>query len=84
MMSWTGLHKFADVIFGTAQKLLYITSSNLVRLYITNKGIYLNLFYNLKSYWSLVPGPFCFWLLCELKGTGFKRKHIVNLFKAFW
>ena len=30
MMSWTGLHKFANVIFGITQKLLYITSSNLV------------------------------------------------------
>ena len=60
MMSWTGLHKFADVIFGITQKLLYITSSNLVRLYITNKGIYLDLFCNLKSYWSLVPGPLVF------------------------
>ena len=31
MMSWIDLHKFADVIFGITQKLLYITSSNLVR-----------------------------------------------------
>ena len=31
MMSWFGLHKYADVIFGITQKLLYITSSNLVR-----------------------------------------------------
>ena len=31
MMSWTGLHKFEDVVFGITQKLLYITSSNLVR-----------------------------------------------------
>ena len=31
MMSWTGLHKFAFVIFGIAEKPLYIISSNLVR-----------------------------------------------------
>ena len=31
MMSWIDMHKFADVIFEITQKLLYITSSNLVR-----------------------------------------------------
>ena len=31
MMSSIDLHKFTDVIFGITQKLLYITSSNLVR-----------------------------------------------------
>ena len=31
MMSRTGLHNFADVIFGITQKPLYITSSNLFR-----------------------------------------------------
>ena len=31
MMPSTDLHKFADVIFGITQKLIYITSSNLVR-----------------------------------------------------
>ena len=31
MMSWNGMHKFADVIFGITQKPLYIASSNLVR-----------------------------------------------------
>ena len=31
MMSWTDLQKCADVIFGITKKLLYITSSNLVR-----------------------------------------------------
>ena len=30
-MSWIDLHKSADVTFGITQKLLYITSSNLVR-----------------------------------------------------
>ena len=30
-MPCIGLHKFADVIFGITQKLLYIISSNLVR-----------------------------------------------------
>ena len=52
-MSWIGLHKFADVIFETTQQPLYITSSNLVRWYRNNKGIFLNLFCNLKSDWSL-------------------------------
>ena len=55
-----GLHKFAGVIFGITQKMPYTTPSNLVRQYITNKEIFLNLFYNLKRDWSLVPGPFCF------------------------
>ena len=27
---------------------------------ITNKGIFLDLFCNLKDDWSLVPGPVCF------------------------
>ena len=40
MMSWTGLDKFVDVIFGITQKQLYITSSNLFRKYVTNKGIF--------------------------------------------
>ena len=31
MMSWIGLHIFADAIFTVLQKPLYITSSNLVR-----------------------------------------------------
>ena len=31
LMSWIGLHKFVDVIFGVTQNPLYITSSNLVR-----------------------------------------------------
>ena len=30
MMSWIDLHKFADVIFGITQKLLYIITSNLI------------------------------------------------------
>ena len=61
MMSWIGFHKFPDVIFGITQKSFNITSSNLVRQYITNKRIFLNLFCNLKSDWSQVPGPLCFW-----------------------
>ena len=60
MMSRIGLHKFADVSFGITQKPLYTISSNLVRQYITNKGIFLNLFCNMKSDWSLVPDPFVF------------------------
>ena len=31
MMSWIGLHKLADKVFGITQKPLYITSSNLGR-----------------------------------------------------
>ena len=30
-MSWIDLHKFAGVVFGITQKLLYISLSNLVR-----------------------------------------------------
>ena len=83
MTSSTDLHKFADVTFGITQKLLYITSSNLVRYYITNKGIFLNLFRDLKSDWSLVPDSFCFWQLCPLKGTGIELKNKANFLKAF-
>ena len=57
-MSWIGLYKFAGVIFGITQKLFYITPSNLVREYITDWEIFVNLFCNLKSDWSLVPDPF--------------------------
>ena len=74
VMSWIGLHKFTDAIFEITQQPFYITSSDLVKWDITNKGIFLNLFGNLKSDWTLVPGPFCFWKLCLLKGTGFERK----------
>ena len=84
MMSLIDLHIFADVIFKISQKLLYITSSNLVRLYITNKGIFLKLFRNLKSDWSLAPDPFCFWQFCPLKVTGFERKNKINFLKTFW
>ena len=61
MMSRIGLHKFADVIFGITQKtaLHYILKLGQT-IYIMNKGIFLNLFHNLKSEWSLVPDPFCF------------------------
>ena len=31
MMSWIGLHKFADVIFEITEQLLYIASSTLAR-----------------------------------------------------
>ena len=82
MMSWIGLHKFTGVIFGITQKPHYITPSNLVRWYITNKEIFVNLFRNLKSNWSLVPGPFCSRWLCPLKGTGFRRKNKVNFFRV--
>ena len=82
-MSWTDLHKFADAIFALTQKLLHITSSNLVRQYILNRGIFLNLFRNLKSDWSLVPGSFCFLIFCPLKGAGFKRKNKGNFLRRF-
>ena len=59
-MSYIGWHKFEGAIFGITLKPLHITPSNLVRQYITIKEIFLNLFYNLKRDWSLVPGPFCF------------------------
>ena len=52
-MSWIGLHEFADVIFGITQEWLYITTSNLVWWYVTSKEIFVNLFCNLKSDWSL-------------------------------
>ena len=84
MMSWIGLHKFAGVIFGITQKPLYITWSNLIGYYITNKEVFVNLFYNLKSNWSVVPGPFRFWKLCWLKGTGFERKNKVNFLEGLW
>ena len=34
-----------------------------------NKGTFLNLFCNLRSDWSLVPGPFCSSGSCQLNGT---------------
>ena len=74
------LTKFDDVIWSSFLVILKITSSN----YIANKGNFLNLFCKLNSNWSLVPGPFCVWSFCLLKGTGFERKNEVALFKAFW
>ena len=50
---------------------------------ITNQGIYLNLFYNLMNYWSLVSGPDCFSQSCSLKEIGLDRKNKVNFFKVF-
>ena len=70
VMNW---HSFQGVIFGITQKPLCIAQSNLVRWCVTNKEIFVNLFRNLKSDRPLVPGPFCFWWLCSLKGTAFKR-----------
>ena len=55
MMSWIDLHKFANVIFGITQKLLYITWSILVRKYVTNKGIFLNLFRDFSADASFKP-----------------------------
>ena len=82
-MSWIGLHKLADIIFGITQKPFYITSSNLVRQYITNKGIFLNLFCNVKSDWSLVPGSFYFSKSCPVKETELKKKKKLTFFKGF-
>ena len=62
-MSWIGFHKFPDVIFAIIQKTFYSRSSNLTRLCITNKATFLNLFRNLKSDWSLVPGFFLLFLI---------------------
>ena len=59
-MSGIGLHKLADVVYEITQILLFITSSNLLWKYFTNKGIFLNLLCNLKNDWSVVPDPFCF------------------------
>ena len=39
MMSWTGLHKLADIIFGITEKLLYITLSNLVYITLSNTSL---------------------------------------------
>ena len=59
---------------------LYIKLS---QIYITKKGIFLNLFRNLKSDWSQVPGSFCFLIFCPLRGTGFKRKNKGNFLRRF-
>ena len=64
------MHKLADLVFGITQKLIYITLSNLVRQYITNKGIFLNMFCNLKSDWSLVPGTLLGYLPNLERGLG--------------
>ena len=58
-LSWICLHKLADVIFGITWKPLYITP--LYYTWSTGKQIFVNLFHNLKSNWSLIPGPFHFW-----------------------
>ena len=76
MMSWTGLHKFADVIFGITQKPLYITTSNSVRKI---KLTFLRLFDNsLSKYLFLKKNFFCvmavFVLFTKIKkwsGTSF-------------
>ena len=67
------MHKFADVIFSITQKPFYITSSDLVRYFITNKGIFLNLLRNLSSHWSLV-----YW-----KGLGSKEKRKLPFLRLF-
>ena len=92
MMSWIGLHKLADVIFGLTQKSLYITSyiyiislyiTSYIISYITNKGIFLNLFCNLKNDWSLVP-RLLFFMIFSIKMDWAQRKYKINFFKAFW
>ena len=45
MTSWIDLYKLADIIFGTTQKPLYITSSNLIKNKIKNKVIILKAFW---------------------------------------
>ena len=55
MMSWIDLHKVADVIFGITQRAFYHQT------WTGNTSlIFLILFCNLKSDWSLVSGFFCF------------------------
>ena len=76
-MSCIDLHKLAVAIFGITQKELYITSSNLV----TNKGIFLNLFCNLKSNWSLALAPFVFDNFVHFKGLGSKGKNKVSFLR---
>ena len=49
MISWIGLHKFADVILGITQKLPYVTSSNLFRQHIISKGIFWACFITSRS-----------------------------------
>ena len=84
MISWTGLHNLADVIFRTTQKPFYIASSNLVRYIMYVIWIFLNLFCKLMRDHSLVSGPFSFFLWsCSLKGIGFETKNKVNFFKGF-
>ena len=76
-MSCIGLHKLAVAIFGITQKELYITSSNLV----TNKGIFLNLFCNLKNNWSLALAPFVFHNFVHFEGLGSKEKNKVSFLR---
>ena len=83
MILWIGLHKLANVIVGITEKPLYITSSNLVRKCKTNKGIFLNLFRNLKNDWPLVSDPFCFKQFCPLKWTEFERKIKLTFLRFF-
>ena len=49
----------------------------MVRWYIPNKGIFLNLFWNPNSDWSLVPGLFCFMFFVYWKGLGSKENLII-------
>ena len=60
MLSWICLHKFADAKFWNNSKTALYYTIKLGQI-IYNKGIFLNLICNLKSDWSLVPGPFCFY-----------------------
>ena len=76
MMSWNGLHKFADIIFRIIQKTLYITSSNLVR-YVTNKRTSQNLFCKLVVTSSRV---LLFLITLSIKRDLFKSKNEDNFF----
>ena len=84
MISWIDLHKLTYLILEITQKPFYITSSNLVRYYITNKGVSLNFSWtNLKRDWSLVPIPFCFHSLVHWKGLDWKEKIKSTLLRLF-
>ena len=82
-MSRIDLYKSEDLVFGITQKLLDITTSNLVRWYITNKGIFFNLFRNQKSNRSLVPDAF-FLITLSIKRYWVRKKKIKLTFLRFF
>ena len=80
--SWICLHKLVNVIYRITQKPFNITSSTLIRLCITNKTIFLNLFCNTNSDCSLVPGPF-FDKFVYWKRLGSKEKRNLPFLRLF-